>query len=195
MIEFESKKLIEELLPAEKLTLFLDLVKKANARFNLYSRNLAREDLLVLVAESLIPLKLGWLDGFSDNVLDIGSGWGIPAVPWRLAGYTGGLIMIERSQKKADFLLLLANRLDIRLDVVCQNFEQFTVERTFSAFSFRGVATSRTLMKKLNTLAGPNARLISFGPPSEAVSPESVELFEYRIDNLPVRKLYKMSLG
>ena len=96
MLNFDTKDLLDKYLEKKRRDRFLDEVIQANRAFNLYSRRLNRPDLERLVAESLLPLELNWIPGNDGPLLDIGSGWGIPAIPILLARPQLKSTLVER---------------------------------------------------------------------------------------------------
>jgi 16S rRNA (guanine527-N7)-methyltransferase len=193
MITVSSSELLRQYLDRDKLDLFLNEAEQANRKFNLFSRNFKREDLRVLAAESLIPVRQGWIHNNSSPILDIGSGWGIPAIPLLLFRPGLKITLVERSQKKADFLLLLLHRLGLIADTICCDLGRLQTPHKYSMITVRGVAADKKVISRLKNLLRPGGSLIYFGskfPTDESVSFQSLE---YSIDNLPVRNINKFS--
>ncbi len=191
MINIDSNELLNKYLDRERLALYLDEVQQANQRFNLVSRNATLADLELLTAESLIPIEQGWIDEKSGPLLDIGSGWGIPAVPMLLAGLDIKITMVERSQKKADFLLLLLHRLGLKAEIVSNDLQAFKSPSKYATITMRGVAVDNKLIRKLKQLSELDTGIIYFGDKFSGDLLNQSQAIEYSIDNLPVRKLIK----
>jgi 16S rRNA G527 N7-methylase RsmG len=193
MLKINRQEMLGRYIDFSRVNLFLDEVTAANEKFNLYSRNLTRNDLQVLIAESFIPVELGWIIGGGGPLLDIGSGWGIPAVPLLLAGLDLEVTMVERSRKKADFLFLLLRRLKIEAEIIDGGLEKITRQSPFKVVTLRGVAVDRKVIHSLRKMVDPAASLIYFGPrPGELV--RSVEDVDYIVDNLPVRRIVRAQI-
>jgi 16S rRNA G527 N7-methylase RsmG len=191
MINIQSDKLLNQYLDRSRLSRWLDEVQRANEKFNLYSRHFQRRDLELLTAESLIPLDRGWIDQSSGPLLDIGSGWGIPVVPVLLSGLEIEITMVERSQKKADFLLLMFHRLGLKANIIAGDIIDLAPETIYSQITLRGVALDKKIRRRLRNAIKPGGELIYFGssfPEDWLISAQS---FEYSIDNLPVRNIIK----
>jgi len=150
MLKIQSQEILDKFIEPSRLDFYLDEVVGANRKFNLYSRNLGRSDLKVMIAESFIPVELGWIQGDGSSLLDIGSGWGIPAIPLLLAGLDLRVTMVERSQKKADFLLLLLHRLKIEAEIIDGALKSVDVTSPFQLVSMRGVAIDKKHFEKVN---------------------------------------------
>lgn len=187
----QSADLLTRYLKNDRLEVFFSQAETANRSFNLYSRNLKRNDLRLLAAESLLPLHLGWITAESGPILDIGSGWGIPAVPLLLFNPNLNLTLVERSQKKSDFLELTLKRLHLKALVVACDLDRFSSNSKYNIFTARGVAVDADFMTKTRELSVPGGYLIYFGSACPEEWLNSAELYEYSIDNLPVRKILK----
>jgi 16S rRNA G527 N7-methylase RsmG len=193
MLKIQSQKILDRYIDAARLDLYLDEVTGANRKFNLYSRNLARRDLKVLISESFVPVELGWIEKGGGPMLDIGSGWGLPAIPLLLAGLDLAVTMVERSRKKADFLLLLLHRLKIDAAICDGALESVKPAAPFKLISMRGVAIDRKVIHNLKKMIDPAASLVYFGPrPGEGI--RLIEDVDYIVDNLPARKVVRAQI-
>jgi len=194
MNQIISADLIKRYLHQERLDVFLNEVEKANRVFNLYSRNLRRADLKILATESLLPLHLEWIIAESGHILDIGSGWGIPAVPLLLFNLNLNITLVERSQKKSDFIKLVLSRLGLAAQVVTEDIVRFHSDVKYGIISVRGVSVNSRLLTQMKALSTVGGQLIYFGQafPDETI--DSAEIYEYSIDSLPARKIIKYTL-
>lgn len=193
MITIQTEDILAELAPADSVDAFLDEVWNANGKFNLFSRNLNRSDLRTIIAESLLPVKLGWISPGSGPLLDIGSGWGIPSIPIVLACSGLEITLVERSQKKAAFLSLLLNRLGIKATVLNDELSAFGSRSSFGLVTLRLVAFDRRLISEIRSHLASHGAVISFGPhlpPDVSVPPEVVS---YTIDGQPPRQLFRIT--
>lgn len=181
------------MVPQEPLDRFLDEVWTANRKFNLFSRQLDQKDLRTVVAESLLPVDLGWVGSDSGPALDIGSGWGIPSVPLALACPGIDLTMIERSQKKAGFLSLLMNRLGINATVFCGELHRLDPEAKYRLITLRRVAFEKKIVDEIRNHLAPRGTVLSFGPHIPELSGLSAELVSYTIDALPPHQVCRLT--
>jgi len=194
MNHFRTQDLTTKYLQASKLELFLSEIEQANRKFNLFSRKLTHDDLKVLAAEALIPVELGWITENSGPIVDIGSGWGIPAVPLLLSGLDLHLTLLERSQKKADFLFLLLRRLQLDAEVITGEIKNIESEKDYAMVTIRGVAINEKLRRDLKSVVMPNADFIYFGPSLGPNLFESVHSVAYKIDNYPERNIFRVKI-
>jgi len=194
-MKISSSDVIERYITRDRLDRYLDEVEKANRNFNLYSRRLTRTDLRVFVAESLVPVESGWISGAPAKLIDIGSGWGIPAVPLLLAGLPIDITMAERSQKKADFLFLLLRRLEIEAKIICGDITAPTSDESFDIVTVRGVAVNHELAENIERVSGADAHIVYFGPDFPRDIFDDSQYVDYEIDDFPARRLWKAKIS
>ncbi|MCK5125291.1 MAG: class I SAM-dependent methyltransferase [candidate division Zixibacteria bacterium] len=194
MREFSSGELLDKYVSREKLDLYLNEVGKANAKFSLYSRNLTRKDLELLVADCLIPFELGWLSEENEKILDIGSGWGLPALIYLMANRELNITLAERSRKKADFLSLLLHRLELKATVHADDVRTLPQDMKFDLILSRRVAFEEKLIKQIKTLSHDKTIMIYFGTAFPGNSFGESKLVEYSIDSLESRTIVRANV-
>ena len=59
----------------------------------------------------------------SAEVIDIGTGAGIPGVPLKIINDKINLTLVDSNNKKCDFLKMVSSKLGIRLNVICDRIE------------------------------------------------------------------------
>lgn len=188
MIEYSSRELLDKHIDISMLDIYLDLVEKANRSFSLYSRNLKKTDLREMIADSLIPLELNWIKN-SNTILDIGSGWGIPAIPYLLAIPELKITLVERSRKKADFMALVLNRLCLKADIKNQDISEISNQNIYSLIVSRRVNIDGKIFPHIKKFTEDNSRLIYYGPnfPKDLCNP--IQMVEYKLDNSAQKKI------
>ncbi len=201
-MNFKSESLIEQFLDSSLTERLIAEVVGANQRFNLYSRNLKETDLRTLIGESLIPCALGLINSESGPILDIGSGWGIPALPWLIAYPRLDLTFLERSGKKSDFIALTLSRLGLKAGSIpldLASFSSVESNNRFCLFSSRQVTIGQREIKQMLRLAAPDASLILINPPEESHQEIAAdfpsEVIEYRLDDQPCKTILKIELN
>lgn len=193
MLTIKTEEILTRLVPKEPLERFLAEVWAANRKFNLFSRQMSQDDLRMVIAESLVPIELGWVGSESGPALDIGSGWGIPSIPLALACPGLDLTMIERSQKKAGFLSLVLNRLGIKASVVNGELGHLDPELKYRLITLRRVAFDKRITAEIHARLAPGGAVISFGPHLPESPAFSTQLVSYTIDDLPPRQVYRLT--
>ncbi|MEZ5357406.1 MAG: RsmG family class I SAM-dependent methyltransferase [Candidatus Zixiibacteriota bacterium] len=191
MREFKTKEILSRHIEPEKLGLYLTEVEKANEKFSLFSRNLQRGDLEALVADCLVADELGLIGETPGRVVDIGSGWGLPAIPLLLATNKIDITLVERSQKKADFLALLLHKLSLSAHVHAGDIQTLPEDAKFDVIISRRVALEKKLISQIRRHANPGATIIYYGTAFPHDVFESAKVVEYSLDNSDVRTIIK----
>ena len=88
----------------DKVTVYIDELRKWNKAYNLVGRKIGEEGLVDLYIDSLTPLSVRGLFEGRKEVLDIGSGAGLPGIPLYLMVGPFPLTLVESQRKKITFL-------------------------------------------------------------------------------------------
>ncbi len=97
-----------------KLIVYGTELQKWNKAYNLVGRKVGVDGLIDLFKDSLTPLSVrGLLEGRKE-VLDIGSGAGLPGIPLYLAAGTFPLTLVESQRKKVTFMRHICRLLELR---------------------------------------------------------------------------------
>ena len=195
MKEYKTEKLIADYLDQDKIDQYLDMVITANAKFNLFSRNLDKPALLTMVAESMIPLDLGWIGGKSNPVLDIGSGWGIPSFPLLVSGKVKDVTFLERASKKSDLLSLMLSKMELKARIVNVDLAEFAPKSEYKTITMRQVSIDSKIVGELRRIAGDDCRLIYFGPGLPDGLFDKTDMEEYSIDDSDPRRIFRAPIA
>ena len=193
-MKLESETIFQQYLVKDKLELYLREVSAANRKFNLFSRNFGQKDLKALIAESLLPLEMGWIDINAGPILDIGSGWGIPSLPLLMTGRAFNITLVERSQKKADFLLLLLHRLGLKADVINNELSELSNSKKYSLVLMRRVRIDEKIILSMKRLTEKSASLVYFGKDLPIDSFKSQQIIDYTTDGGDSRRVIKAGI-
>jgi 16S rRNA (guanine527-N7)-methyltransferase len=157
---------------SESLSRFLDLLMSWNARINLVSRKLLREELQALALTSLAPLTLNL--GEVVDMMDVGSGGGFPALPLLLARPDWRGVLVEATGKKCLFLReALETLAPGRGEVVNERIENVDFGgRRFRVVTIRGVRVEPKLAARIGELLTPDGCLIYYSGADEDVQAE-----------------------
>lgn len=194
-MKIESETILRQYIAKDRVELYLEEILTANKKFNLFSRNLDRGALRTLVAESLLPLEMGWVGVGAGAILDIGSGWGIPSLPLLMTGREFEITLVERSQKKADFLLLLLHRLGLKAVIVNEELSKLPDSEKYASVLVRQVGIDDKILRSIKRLADENASLIYFGKDFQLSSFESPQIVDYSIDGGDPRCIIKAGIS
>ncbi len=180
-----------------KLTAFLALLQKWNARIDLTS---STEWKIIgpLFVEAL------WAAGYCEKRLlkhlDIGSGAGFPAIPIRIMTPQMELEMVESREKRAIFLECASNELGLAGTQVHQvriNHFLETEEKAWDSFSWKAVKLDSEELKRMFNHAHPETLFWMFHGvrlpvKDERIISEKLEIVKKR--KCPDRKEWKLSI-
>lgn len=88
----------------EKLARYAEELQRWNKAYNLVGRKIGTEGLVELYVDAITPLSIRGLLDKGKEVLDIGSGAGLPGIPLYLTAGPFPLTLVESQRKKITFL-------------------------------------------------------------------------------------------
>lgn len=97
----------------QKIAVYGDELRKWNKAYNLVGRKTEEEGLEALLKDALSPLSIKGLFGERKEVLDIGSGAGMPGIPLYLLAGPFPLTLVESQRKRITFLRHICRRLEL----------------------------------------------------------------------------------
>lgn len=87
-----------------KMVLYADELQKWNKAYNLVGRKMGCEGIIDLYIDALTPLAIRGIFDAGKEVVDIGSGAGLPGIPLYLLAGPFPLTLVESQRKKITFL-------------------------------------------------------------------------------------------
>lgn len=182
-LEADSKELFEIYDPEGMIDRYIELVFQENEKMNLVSRETQRSDLERLAAESILPLEV-LEDGPFGNMLDIGSGSGLPAIPLLITGSVLEGTLVERTQKKAAALERMIDSLGLPASVVPKNLDEAGINGPFDLITLRLVRLTGRLLSAISRLSHENTVLIYYARPETSLklSGWTAEGCSFRVD-------------
>lgn len=132
----------------EQSQFYLRELLRWNKAFNLVGRRQSFEDVLTLFLDSLTPLVFKGLFAETAEVLDIGSGAGMPGIPLYIIGGPFALTMVESQRKKVTFIRHICRGLNLSEAVVFpERLEQMRRDEDF--FNRFDIGLARAVMEPL----------------------------------------------
>jgi 16S rRNA (guanine527-N7)-methyltransferase len=92
---------------------YAEELKKWNKAYNLVGRKLDQEGLVSLLIDAISPLVIKGLIEEGKEVLDIGSGAGLPGIPLYLLAGPFSLTMVESQRKRITFIRHICRKLSM----------------------------------------------------------------------------------
>jgi 16S rRNA (guanine527-N7)-methyltransferase len=146
----------------DRLSLFVDLILEWNSRINLTGFKDRRSIEERLIGESVYALS--HLDLSRKQVVDFGSGAGIPGIVWAICEPTVKITSVEIRQKKAAFQKEVVRKTGIPMEVVAGEFPQVVANQTFDVAVTRAVRIPGSLLEKARLRLVPGGILVRFAP-------------------------------
>lgn len=127
---------------AERLSIYLAMVLEENARQNLTA---LRTEALFSGGIVDAALSFAAADRPGGTLIDVGSGSGLPAIPWLLLGEWRGAAMVEAERRKCAFLQRTLATLGLEAEVVWGRAEELAhgrLRETADVVTAQAVATA-----------------------------------------------------
>ncbi len=139
----------EEML--EKIATYGDELQKWNKAYNLVGRKTGEEGIIGLYMDALSPLSIRGLFDGRKEVLDLGSGAGMPGIPLYMVAGPFPITLVESQRKKITFLRHVVRKLKLEeVRVYGGRFEEMArVEDQLNAYE---VGLARAVMDPLRLI-------------------------------------------
>jgi 16S rRNA (guanine527-N7)-methyltransferase len=134
----------------QKLNSFADLILQWNPRINLTGMRSRQQ-----IEENLFGdciLALPHLHPGGKNVLDFGSGAGIPGLVWLMVVPSIRLTSLEIRAKKVAFQKEVARKLGLKAEILCGQFPETVRERRFDVIVTRAIRFDPKLWSQAESL-------------------------------------------
>ncbi len=129
-----------------QLVSYMELTLKANESFNLTANDTKESFMIKNIIDSLSIVKNLDLDG--KNILDLGSGAGLPGIPLAIYYKNTNFTLLEPLTKRANFLKEIAQKLGLKNVNVVNDRAEIFIKNARESFDF---VTSRAV-SRLNIL-------------------------------------------
>jgi len=142
----------------QKLITYLALLRKWNKAFNLTAITEPREMVYLHLIDSLVISP--YLHG--TNMLDVGSGAGLPGIPLAIMNPQQQWTVLDKNSKKTRFLLQTVAELALKnVAVVHGRSEDFRPSQCFDSILSRAFGTLAMFIETTEHLLCPHGRLIA----------------------------------
>ena len=129
-----------------QLVSYMELTLKANESFNLTANDTKESFMIKNIIDSLLIVKNLDLDG--KNILDLGSGAGLPGIPLAIYYKNTNFTLLEPLVKRANFLKEIAQKLGLKNVKVVNERAEIFIKNARESYDF---VTSRAV-SRLNIL-------------------------------------------
>jgi len=151
----------------EQLAAYFRLLSQWNNAINLTSLLLTPPSDQALDRLLIEPIAAARLAGdFSGEWVDVGSGGGSPAIPFRIVQPRARLTMVESRERKAAFLSDAVRMLQLRaaavLNARLEDVARAAIPQSVDLVTVRGVRCDASLFASIHRLLRPTGRLFLF---------------------------------
>jgi 16S rRNA (guanine527-N7)-methyltransferase len=146
---------------------FASLILEWNQRINLTGFKERAQVEEFLIGDSLLALQ--FLPVSSREILDFGSGAGIPGLVWAMCDPTAKVTSLESRQKKVAFQKEVLRELRLEAEVLWGRFPETVVSRHFDLVVSRAIRFSPDLWANAEKLLNPRGSLVRFSKPGQSL--------------------------
>ena len=162
---------------ADRLAAYYDLLSRWNRKINLTSIDNVDEAIDRLLLEPLAAVR--HFPGPVHRLMDVGSGGGSPAIPFKLALPNTALTMVEVKARKSAFLREAIRQLRLeKAEVETTRFEELLarpeLHEAYDLLSLRAVRAETRVLTSLQAFLAPGGSLVLFRGPEGAAQPSTV---------------------
>lgn len=166
----------------DRLAAFVDLMAKWNRKINLTALSLdplTTDSIDRLIVEPVVAS--GFVTKPDARVLDLGSGGGSPAIPFRIQLPSASMRMVESRSKKCAFLREAARSLDLANTSVEESrfellFDRPDLKHSAEIITIRAVRLDAELVDLIRFLLVPDGQIFRFASQSESQVPAGIGL-------------------
>lgn len=123
-----------------------------------------------------------------DNIIDIGSGAGLPSIPLAIVYENKKFALCESKNKKADFLDMAKKELSLN-NIEIKRVNVYEIKEKYETITARAFSDIKTLLKIFKRLKHKNSVLIAYKGKLDKIKEEleeikNIEKYNFKIKNL-----------
>ena len=123
-----------------------------------------------------------------DNIIDIGSGAGLPSIPLSIIYDNKKFALCESKNKKANFLKLAKKEICLNnIEIKCVNV--YEIKEKYDTIIARAFSDIKTLLKIFNKLKNKNSVLLAYKGKLNKINEELEEIKDIKKYNIEIKKL------
>ncbi|AEM21192.1 glucose-inhibited division protein B [Brachyspira intermedia PWS/A] len=170
----------------QKLIEYASLVIDYNKNVNITGAKTIEDFFNDHIADCLLALDI-FAD--YDNIIDIGSGSGLPSIPLAIVFNDKKFTLCESKNKKAEFLRLAKDKLELNnIEVKCIN--AYEIKEKYDTITSRAFSDIATLLKIFNKLKTKKSKLVLYKGKKEKIEEELKEAnIQKNKYNIEIKKL------
>ena len=123
-----------------------------------------------------------------DNIIDVGSGAGLPSIPLSIIYDNKKFALCESKNKKANFLKLAKKEICLNnIEIKCVNV--YEIKEKYDKIIARAFSDIKTLLKIFNKLKNKNSVLLAYKGKLNKINEELEEIKDIKKYNIEIKKL------
>lgn len=162
-------------------SLVMDYNKKINITGALNIEDFIKEHII----DSLLALNI--FENY-DNIIDIGSGAGLPSIPLSIIYENKKFTLCESKNKKSEFLNILKKELSLK-NIEIKNSNVYEIKEKYDTITARAFSDIKTLLKIFKKLKNKNSVLIAYKGKSDKIKEELEEIKNIEKYIVEIKKL------
>ena len=147
----------------DKFSLYYDFLVSENEKYNLTAITEKKEVYIKHFLDSILMDKVVDLNE-KIKICDVGSGAGFPGIPLKICYPNIDLTIIEPTKKRVNFLTMLCDKLDIKVNIINARAEDVAteLEENYDIVTARAVANTNVLLELLTKLCKVKGKLVLY---------------------------------
>ena len=168
-----------------QLVKYGSLVMDYNKNINITGANNIDDFIKEHIIDSLLALDI--FKNY-DNIIDVGSGAGLPSIPLSIIYNNKKFTLCESKSKKADFLKFVKKELYLdNIEIKCINV--YEIKEKYDTIIARAFSDIKTLLKIFKKLKNKNSVLIAYKGKLNKINEEIKEVKYIERYNIEIKKL------
>lgn len=164
---------------------YASLVMDYNKNINITGAENIEDFIKEHIIDSLLALNIF---KSCDNIIDIGSGAGLPSIPLAIVYENKKFTLCESKNKKADFLDMAKKELSLN-NIEIKRVNVYEIKEKYETITARAFSDIKTLLKIFKRLKNKNSVLIAYKGKLDKIKEEleeikNIEKYNFKIKNL-----------
>ena len=164
---------------------YASLVMDYNKNINITGAENIEDFIKEHIIDSLLALNIF---KSCDNIIDIGSGAGLPSIPLAIVYENKKFTLCESKNKKADFLDMAKKELSLN-NIEIKRVNVYEIKEKYDTITARAFSDIKTLLKIFKRLKNKNSVLIAYKGKLDKIKEEleeikNIEKYNFKIKNL-----------
>lgn len=168
-----------------KLIKYASLVMDYNKNINITGASNIEDFIKEHIMDSLLASDIFKT---KENIIDIGSGAGLPSIPLAIVYNDKKFTLCESKNKKSDFLKLAKKELSLK-NIEIKNVNAYEIKEKYDTVTARAFSNIKTLLKIFKKLKSENGILIAYKGKLNKIEEELKEVKDIEKYNIEIKNL------